>query len=289
MTRERKTKPRSSLTEASKEGVKILRALIDILREREETEYKATGVRKWWTVESIEEVALNVKANEDKLIGLKMRTADFTTMYTKLPHQKIIDAIVVAWDRAVEYKRRESKQHAHEKELGFVIDQEGEYHFQVIDRDNTNDSPNLITRSTFLELMTVLITDNHIWNGGDLKRQVIGIPMGSPVSPHFANLFRYAVEAKFVEELLASGKLKEAQACAHTYAYIDDLCTFGGPLPSEQHYGIPMTGDPEPREEEWDFNVIKYPHASSNIPWNQGAAVFKGQLIRTTDTKRTSA
>ena len=36
MTRERKTKPRSSLTEASKEGVKILRAIIDKLREGQE-------------------------------------------------------------------------------------------------------------------------------------------------------------------------------------------------------------------------------------------------------------
>jgi hypothetical protein len=34
------------------------------------------------------------------------------------------------------------------------------------------------------------------------------------------------------------------------------------------------------KQEEWNFSVIKYPHASSNIPWNQGAAVFIEQLIR---------
>ena len=34
------------------------------------------------------------------------------------------------------------------------------------------------------------------------------------------------------------------------------------------------------KQEEWNLNVIKYPHAGSNIPRNQGAAVFKGQLIR---------
>ncbi len=108
MTRERNSKPRSSLTEASKEAVKILRALIDTLREREEKEYKTTGVRKWWTVESIEEVALNIKDSEHKLIGKRMRTADFTTMYTKLPHQKVIEAMEVAWGRAVEHKMKES-------------------------------------------------------------------------------------------------------------------------------------------------------------------------------------
>ena len=157
-----------------------------------------------------------------------------------------------------------------------------------------------------MELMEFLITENHIWNGKELRKQVVGIPMGSPVSPHLANLFRYVVEAQFVEELLKRGQKEAATACEFTFGYIDDLCTFEGPLPTEAHYGIPMTVDALPKEsvnflgmkitatkpdrpprlgivekqEEWDFNVIKYPHASSNIPWNQGSAVFKGQLIR---------
>ena len=76
------------MTKASKEGVKVLRIIMDTLREREEEFYKKTGVRKWWTVESIEEVALSIKDAECKLVGKKMRTADFTTMYTKLPHEK---------------------------------------------------------------------------------------------------------------------------------------------------------------------------------------------------------
>ena len=67
--------------------------------------------------------------------------------------------------------------------------------------------------------------------------------MGSPVSPHLANLFRYVVEAKFIEEMLAAGHKELALACEHTFVYIDDLCTFGDPLPTEKHYGIPMTKD----------------------------------------------
>ncbi len=305
MTRERNSKPRSSLTEASKEAVKILRALIDTLREREEKEYKTTGVRKWWTVESIEEVALNIKDSEHKLIGKRMRTADFTTMYTKLPHQKVIEAMEVAWGRAVEHKMKESNIQSAMEDWGLALTPEGSYVFQTRDMDDKKQW-GVTTKPIFMELMKVLITDNHIWNGEELKRQVVGIPMGSPVSPHLANLFRYVVEAKFVESLVTNGKLCEAKACEHTFAYIDDLCTFEGPLPTEEHYGIPMTGDKEPKEtvnflgmritttnpnrsprlgivekqEEWDFNVIKYPHAGSNIPWNQGAAVFKGQLIR---------
>ena len=56
-----------------------------------------------------------------------------------------------------------------------------------------------------------------MWNGAELRRQVVGIPMGSPVSPHMANLFRYVVEAEFVEDLLAKGEKEKAEACEHTF------------------------------------------------------------------------
>ena len=71
MTREKSSKPKCSLTDAAKEGVQLLRVVMDTLREREEGYFKATGIRKWWTVESTEEVALGIKAAEQKLVGKK--------------------------------------------------------------------------------------------------------------------------------------------------------------------------------------------------------------------------
>ena len=240
MTREKYAKPRSTLTEAAKEGVKILRAIMDTLREREEQFYKQTGVRKWWTVESIEEVALSIKDAEHKLIGRKMRTADFTTMYTKLPHQRLLATVQTAWNRAVEFIAEGTDA----TKWGLRQDVEGNYGFGALEECEADS----LTCETYMELMKFLITENHIWNGGELRKQVVGIPMGSPVSPHLANLFRYVVEAQFVEELLANGQRDQALQCEHTFGYIDDLCTFGGPLPTEEHHGIPMTVDDEPKE-----------------------------------------
>ena len=301
MTREKNTKPKCSLTDMAKEGVKILRTVMDTLREREEQHYKTTGIRKWWTVESIEEVALGIKDAEHKLVGKKMRTADFTTMYTKLPHERLFKTVETIWERAVSFKA--SVTGIEPARWGLQQDHEGEYQYSVVTNEKDSES---MTKDTFMSLMRHLITENYIWNGKELRKQVIGIPMGSPVSPHLANLFRYVVEAEFVEDLIAKGQTALAQACEHTYGYIDDLCTLEGPLPSEELYGIPMTVDTFPRDtvtflgmkitsnkpdrpprlgivekqEEWNFAVIKYPHAKSNIPWNQGSAVFKGQLIR---------
>jgi len=165
-------------------------------------------------------------------------------MYTKLPHQKVLEAMEVAWGRAVEHKMKESNVQSAMDDWGLGLTPEGSYVFRCMHMDMDDKKQlGVTTKTIFMELMEVLITDNHIWNGEELKRQVVGIPMGSPVSPHLANLFRYIVEAKFVESLVASGKLREAKACEHTFAYIDDLCTFEGPLPTEEHYGIPMTAD----------------------------------------------
>ena len=90
--------------------VKVLAEIMNVCREREEENYKRTGIRRWWTVESIEEVALSIKDAEPQLVGRKMRTADFTTMYTKLPHGQLLHSVSYAWDRAV--------QHLEEKQAG---------------------------------------------------------------------------------------------------------------------------------------------------------------------------
>ena len=183
---------------------------------------------------------------------------------------------------------------------------EGKYEYTAIAKVAEQGTQSQVTKADYLKLMEHLITENYIWNGGALLKQVVGIPMGSPVSPLMANLYRYVVEAEYTEDLIKKGDLPRAKSLEFTFGYIDDLLTFGGQLPTEEHYGIPMVSDQAPKDEvifigmkikatnpsrpprlsvaekqeEWNFRIIKYPDASSNVPTNQGAAVFKGQVIR---------
>ena len=137
-----------------------------------------------------------------------------------LPHHKLLATVNEAWHRAIEYEAIKIGQAS--QNLGLRQDHEGKCFFTSMD-DTEGEG---WTQQKYMELMAFLITENHIWNGKDLRRQVVGIPMGSPVSPHLANLYRYVVEAQFVEELLSTGKRQEAEACEYTFGYIDDLCTF---------------------------------------------------------------
>ena len=129
----------------------------------------------------------------------------------------MIDVVSTAWDRAVEYKAKQETKTFDNWLL--KLDWENSY---VLEQSDGKDEVEGFTKDRLMELFRFLITENYIWNGKELRKQDVGIPMGSPVSPHLANLFRYVVEAKFIEEMLAAGQKELALACEHTFGYIDD-------------------------------------------------------------------
>ena len=60
--------------------------------------------------------------------------------------------------------------------------------------------------------------------GGQLFRQMIGIPMGMPnCAPLLADLFLYSYENEFLDKVNNEGKRKLARKFNLSYRYIDDL------------------------------------------------------------------
>ncbi len=59
-----------------------------------------------------------------------MRTADFTTMCTKLPHYRLLKTVKAAWSRAVEYKANEMGGRAQDWML--IQDKEKTYNFETV-------------------------------------------------------------------------------------------------------------------------------------------------------------
>ena len=64
--------------------------------------------------------------------------------------------------------------------------------------------------------------------GGEVRRQKQGFPMGGKASAELANLYGYVKEAYFIDSLVQQGKIEVARQWFHTWRYIDDLCGFGG-------------------------------------------------------------
>ena len=62
--------------------------------------------------------------------------------------------------------------------------------------------------------------------GGQLFRQVVGIPMGTNRAPLLADLFLYSYENEFLDKLIKEGKRKLARKFNLSDHYIDDFLSF---------------------------------------------------------------
>ncbi|GBG62545.1 hypothetical protein CBR_g31184 [Chara braunii] len=128
--------------------------------------------------------------------------------------------------------------------------------------------------------------------------------MGTNAGPEIANLTLYWDEAQYVDNLQRVDP-SAARRYAFTYRFIDDVLTFDCLPPSSAHYGLEwkettatdgsctfLGAKLQTRADgslrlsvfdktvAWDFPVIRYPSATSNIPSHQPAGVFTGQFTR---------
>ena len=71
-----------------------------------------------------------------------------------------------------------------------------------------------------------LVDNIYVRFGGQLFRQMVGIPMGTNCAPLLADLFLYSYENEFLDKLIKEGKRKLARRFNLSYRYIDDLISF---------------------------------------------------------------
>ena len=75
--------------------------------------------------------------------------------------------------------------------------------------------------------MTEFLVDNiYVRFGGQLFRQMVGIPMATNCVPLLADLFLYSYENERLDKLIKEGKRKLAGRFNLLYCYIDDLISF---------------------------------------------------------------
>jgi hypothetical protein len=71
----------------------------------------------------------------------------------------------------------------------------------------------------------------YIINGRTIRKQVIGIPMGTNCAPVLANLFLYYYESRYIDGLYADENTKSSAALFHmSFRLIDDTLSIDNPL-----------------------------------------------------------
>ena len=124
-----------------------------------------------------------------------IQTFDFSALYTSIPHDLLKSCMNNIINNAFKHKNGATR-YTHIK-VG-----RNKSHF-------TSDSLNGDNKYTANDIckMTEFLVDNiYVRFGGQLFRQMVGIPMGTNCAPLLADLFLYSYENEFLDKLIKEGK-----------------------------------------------------------------------------------
>ena len=146
---------------------------------------------------------------------------DFSTLYTKIPHDKLLDVLQKITDFVFKGgTRRKIAIHRH----GTA--------FWVSDKKSSSKE---YTKESIVNAVSYLIRNCYFKFGDKLFRQEIGIPMGSDPAPYFANLFLYHYESSWLKGIKKTNNIL-ARKFGNVFRYIDDLLALNDGQAFESHY-----------------------------------------------------
>ena len=211
---------------------------------------------------NVDRVAADIKNNVQQLRGLPVFTRDFTRMYTSIPQETLVEKVKLAIEEAFDWHSAKAKIPRDQLRVKVTCPSPGKSHASFAAKG--------ILLTEVVELLDKVCTEVYFQQGdrGSVRRQVRGLPMGGKASAELANLYCYAIESQFIDNLIQLGKIDEAKSWYHTWRYIDDLLGFGD------------------RQNAWDQINYGMEHVDTtdtrfNKRTQKGQAVFLGMRIFT--------
>ena len=147
-----------------------------------------------------------------------IKSFDFSTLYTTIPHQKLKSRLATTIRNSFIYKNGNRR-----------------YKFLVLGREGPSfvkehsDSKNKYTEDDTINMLEFQVDIIFVVFGGKVFQQIVGIPMGTNCAPLLADIFLHSYEAEFIQFLLSTGKKKLASQFNFTYRYIDDVLSINNP------------------------------------------------------------
>ena len=164
-----------------------------------------------WILKNSKQLLENLKTPHFSQIH-SIKTYDFSTLYTTIPHTKLKDRLFGIIDNCFFTKNGTRK-----------------FKYLVIGHCDTyfvqhhSDSTQKYTEVDIKNMLEFLIDNIFVMFGDQVFQQTVGIPMGTNCAPLLADLFLYSYEADFIQKLLNQKKKKLAVSFNLTFRYIDDV------------------------------------------------------------------
>ena len=257
-----------------------------------------TGVNNMWTLKN----STNLRSSLSHL-GVHratfIQTFDFSTLYTSIPHDLLKSRMNSIINNAFKYKNGGTR-YTHIK-----VGRNKSY----FTSDPLN-SDNKYTANDICKMVEFLVDNIYDRFGGQLFRQMVGIPMGTNCAPLLADLFFYSYENELLDKFVKEGKRKLARKFNLSYRYTDDLISFNNKrfkefisdiYPKEltisettestsiasfldllfiRDKSINITTKLYDKRDAFGFHIVNFPFMSSNIPSATAYGVYASQLIR---------
>ena len=147
----------------------------------------------------------NLKNSKDLLDNLKSRsfsqvssikTLDFSTLHTTLPHDKLNTRLKETIHKAFS--------HRNDGSTCVVLGYNSTYFSNKIQKGKT-----CYSEEQVISMLEFFIDNIFVSFGGALFQQIFGIPMGTNCVPLLANLFLYSYESEFLQNLVKDKKIHE--------------------------------------------------------------------------------
>ena len=252
-----------------------------------------SNYNKFWVLQNSDPIINTLNHINKKNNAKSISTFDFSTLYTKLPHDKLLDALFELID--------------------FVFKGGNKSYIKVSRNGKASWGKKTkysigFTQNSLKVAVKHLIQNSFFVVGNATIKQTIGIPMGIDPAPFWANLFLYSYEEKYMTALILSDKVK-ARHFHSTKRFIDDLCAIndGGEFgrtykeiyPEELDLKLEHTGAHASflnldiqiqdgkfvyklydKRDSFPFFIVRMPHLYSNIPKNIFYSALVGEILR---------
>ena len=242
---------------------------------------------RFWVINNSKPLIERLDVINTRKKAKEISTYDFSTLYTKLPHNDLLRVL--------------------NSHIDFVFDGGTSKYLGYSDRKvfwkKKAARKSTISRFQLKALVKHLITRTYFMVGNLAIRQSIGIPMGIDPAPFWANLYLYFYEHQFITGLMRTDK-RRARKFINACRFIDDECnindlgefsrSYHEIYPSElqlkcEHQGSHATFldlyikivdgvfvyKLFDKRDEFPFSIVRMPDLSGNLP----SFIFYGSIM----------
>ena len=252
------------------------------------------GINSFWVVENNIPVLDCMKKLSSRGRARSISTFDFSTLYTKIPHDKLIFVMNELVDFC--FKGGSKQYIAVKSRRAFWV-------------DTIHQHKIVFTKDKIKKALAYLMSNCYFTVGSHVFRQIIGIPMGSDPAPFMANLFLYFYENKFILEV-KKVDIARAKRFLYVFRFIDDLNalndwdefskSYKDIYPPELELGK-ENDDPSnasfldldisiengqfiysqyDKRDAFPFSIVRLPYKCSNIPCNMFYSSIAAEILR---------